>query len=506
MPCAAWAYTTVRPAEAVPPPVDAAVCVREDGGMHAQRKLLTLSLSVLLLLAAAVPVSASHEDRPSTKNLHPIGHIEEPRSGTALFNPAAPGDPNIHTDLAFWGNYAFQGTWLGFNVRDISAPGNPKQVSFTPCEGGQGDVVVWDDVLVRSWDGGAFSGAPPGRTCGVDEDGEPIPVDEGFAGLHIFDISDLTAPELVGEVELSGRPEADSPGCGSHTATGVPDLDNNRLLIYNGPSTAACPWIEVIEVPLDDPGEAAFVRQVDTGRPCHDNGVILGDAMLAACAGGNGFTVLELDPDALDDPQVLHSIDVNEVIEEEELEDGGEVSVGHSTAFSWDGEVLIFGHEPGGGVEARCQEDTPDTEKSAFFFEPRSGDFLGMWTLPRPQTANENCTFHNFNVVPLRSGDRVFVHGSYQSGTGVVDFNDPANAVEIAWSDPPPIPVPENPIFCLPEGCELGGAWASYWYNNFIYETSIDEGLNIFRFSGRETAGAMRLPHLNPQTQEFTIP
>jgi hypothetical protein len=53
---------------------------------------------------------------------------------------------------------------------------------------------------------------------------------------------------------------------------------------------------------------------------------------------------------------------------------------------------------------------------------------------------------------------------------------------------------------------QLGGAWSSYWYNNFIYESEITKGLNVFRFSGRETAGAMRLPHLNPQTQEFSLP
>ena len=41
--------------------------------------------------------------------------------------------------------------------------------------------------------------------------------------------------------------------------------------------------------------------------------------------------------------------------------------------------------------------------------------------------------------------------------------------------------------------------------DNFIYETNITEGLNIFRYSGNETAGAMRLDHLNPQTQMFTI-
>jgi hypothetical protein len=86
------------------------------------------------------------------------------------------------------------------------------------------------------------------------------------------------------------------------------------------------------------------------------------------------------------------------------------------------------------------------------------------------------------------------VSGNYQSGTSVVDFSNPQNATEFAWSDPPPIVPPD-----------LGGAWSSYWYNNFIYETNITEGLNIFRLSGNETGGAMRLDHLNPQTQEFSI-
>jgi hypothetical protein len=29
----------------------------------------------------------------------------------------------------------------------------------------------------------------------------------------------------------------------------------------------------------------------------------------------------------------------------------------------------------------------------------------------------------------------------------------------------------------------LGGAWSSYWYNNFIYESEITKGLNLFRLS-----------------------
>ena len=63
----------------------------------------------------------------------------------------------------------------------------------------------------------------------------------------------------------------------------------------------------------------------------------------------------------------------------------------------------------------------------------------------------------------------------------------------VAWSDPP---APGQPTTFT-----LGGAWGSYWYNNFIYETNITEGLNIFRLSSKVTAGARKFPRLNPQTQ-----
>jgi hypothetical protein len=97
------------------------------------------------------------------------------------------------------------------------------------------------------------------------------------------------------------------------------------------------------------------------------------------------------------------------------------------------------------------------------------------------------------------------VHGSYQSGTAVLDFTNLRAPVELGWSDPPVIPVAAGQGFCQPAGCDVAGAWSSYWYNNFIYETNITEGLNVFRFSGKQTGGALKLDHLNPQTQEFTL-
>jgi hypothetical protein len=448
-------------------------------------RVAVLAASVATLVVAGIPASAGHKEDPRTKNLHPLGHIVEP----AGFE--AGQDPDIHTDIAFWENLAIQGNWDGFNIRDISSPGNPKQISRTFCNGNQGDVVVWDNVVVRSWN--APAGASPlpfgtGTTC----DGETVAA--GFEGLHVFDISNLADPVLVAQVATP---------CGSHTATGVPDLEGGRLLIYNSPSSGACPGIGIVEVPLDAPEDAAFLGQINLGRSCHDTGVILGNEMIGACAGGNGFTLFNIP--SLDAPAAYHS----------QVVPG--VTIGHSAAFTWDGEVLIFGHEPGGGVGPRCDADDPPSDRTFFFYDTddatddgtATGTLLGTWTLQRLQDNTQNCTLHNYNLVPLPSGNDVITHGSYQSGTSLVDMTDVTAATELAWSDPPSL----GPgSFCDPDGagpapptCQLGGAWSSYWYNGFVYETNITEGLNVFRFSGNETAGALKLDHLNPQTQEFTL-
>ena len=465
--------------------------------MRSTFRLSVVVMSVAAFAAFGLPASAEHQDRPRTSNLHPMGHIEEPRNLLA-------GDLNINTDIAFWGKHAFQGTWRGgFTVRDISAPGNPRTVGeVTDCDGPQGDVVVWDNILVRTWDQPAGSAVPgpfsmfgAGNECG----GQTYP--NGWEGIHIFDISDVENPVLVGDVEFSLRPGAENVGCGSHTASGVPDVANNRLVVYSSPSNALCSGFDVIEIPLDDPASASYVRFAPAAPHihCHDIGVILGDVMRAACAGGTGFAVWELDPADLTDPQLLYTKDVNE-----DIDDGGAVSIGHSAVFSSDGETIIFGHEPGGGVAPFCLETTPDSLKSAFFYEAETGEFQGMWTIPRTQGPTENCTIHNYNMVPTRDGTNIMVGGHYLAGTWVVDFTDPADPRTVAWSDPLPAPVPDTPAGQA-FGTSLCGAWSSYWYSGFIYETNICEGLNVFRFSGSETAGAMRLAHLNPQTQESSL-
>ena len=476
----------------------------------ALRFLFSLALLALALPAAAL---AGHTTDPAT-NLTPLGHIVEPRLTGGPGGPQTPGGPDIHTDLGFWGDIAVQGTWLGFDLRDVSNPAAPAAISYTTCAGNQGDVMIYRNLVVRSWNSPA-SATPPAQQNPLARadlvcDGQPVAV--GFEGLHVFDISNPANPELVAQVPTP---------CGSHTATAVPDPENNRLLVYNGASAqqgAACTALEfhIVSIPLSAPQNATLVRTVPAIQSCHDIQVMFEPAWLVVCAGGNGFRVFSIGGPrggSKTAPELLYRVQVPTV------------SVAHSASLTWNGEIIVFGWEPQGGVGAECEDVDPATKKSFYFYRADDGALLGTWVLPRPQRYDENCTLHNFNTVPFL--DRhVMVHGSYQAGTGVIDFTNPAAPVEVAFSDPPPEPVPAagpNPAadarFCeppsappndpptptRPTGCALGGAWATYWYNGPLWESQISEGLNVWQVNQPWWNNAVRLGHMNPQTQDTFI-
>jgi hypothetical protein len=402
--------------------------------------------------------------------------------------------PTANSDLAFQGKRAYQGHFQGFRIIDISSPSNPRSIlEFEECNGvfGQGDVVVYGDILTRSWDNPATAGL----TC----DGEPVA--PGFEGIHVFDISNPRDPELVAEVQLN---------CGSHTATGVPDPKNKRLIVYSTPSNASCEGIQPVEIPLRSPGSARALpfETAGGGVACHDTGVILGKVLRAACAGGVGIAVWTMDPregGSLADPRLER---VQPIVT---TSNPGDFRIGHSAAWSNDGETLIIGHEPGGGTRPRCQQtgtvyatqpDVPqdqyqvqsDDMKSLFFIDADTGATLGKWTLPRDQSKYENCTIHNYNVVPTKKRD-VLVHGSYQSGISVVDFSDLSNIREVGFADPAPL---------NPNAFTTGGDWSTHWYNGLVYQSDITRGFASWQYLGDEFRGATRLDRLNPQTQEYT--
>src|SRR5688572_22721494 len=154
-----------------------------------------IALAAVLVAVLAVPqgTSAQPPDAVSTytwtSNLEPLGHSAR---NVPLEN-ASPVDGIYNSDLAFWGKRAFQGTYEGFRIIDIKKPTKPEEIiNYAECspgttQGNQGDVVVWKDILVRSWN----SPAAATSTC----DGQLMGA--GFEGLNVFDISDPTDPELV---------------------------------------------------------------------------------------------------------------------------------------------------------------------------------------------------------------------------------------------------------------------------------------------------------------------
>ena len=233
-----------------------------------------ITLGAMAALAFPSIAQAGHTTDPRTKNMHPLGHIVEP----AVLGGFGGANPDVNTDIAFQGKLAFQGNWDGFSIRDISDPGNPTTVSRTFCDGNQGDVAVYGDILVRAWNTPAGTTGPfgAGFTC----DGQAVPA--GFEGIHVFDISNLADPVLVADIELSARPQADTFGCGSHTLTLVPDTANGRVIVYNQTSGGPCPFVGIVEVPLDSPENARWLRNepLTEADAAHDSGVILGDVNL----------------------------------------------------------------------------------------------------------------------------------------------------------------------------------------------------------------------------------
>ncbi len=458
------------------------------------RRLASTGIAAVMLLGgygSALSAPPSPQDtEPHSQNTHEMGH--DLQEGTFS---VPDGQRVISSDIAFQGRLAYQGNYNGFRVIDISAPGNPRLIAQAECNGDQGDIVVWENILVRSWN----TKRSEDRVCGD----QIVPA--GFEGVHIWDIGNPADPQLLGAVELP---------CGSHTAT-MAGIDQGELIIYsNISSSSGCgvgldrdgqnalgDFMDIIAVPLADPGAAQLIHREPLAGPadpavrtgCHDAGVILGDVNKAVCASADTINVWDITNPR--DPELLVAITEPGV--------GSSASNGrwHSAGFSWDGEVVVAGWEPGGGGAGECEITDPDLDKSLFFYDAVSGDRLGTWVLDRSQGADENCTIHNYNMIPLRSGDDVVVMGNYQAGVWVVDFTDPANAKTVGWVDP--VSLGPGP-FCG-GNCQIGGSWSTYWYNNFIFDSDITRGLKVFGLSDKARAGAIRLDGLNPQTQEFSI-
>jgi hypothetical protein len=125
------------------------------------RLLLLAAVGAVALLVLPAAAGADHSTRPSL-NLRALGHSPHP----ATFQGTVSALRNVNSDIAFWGNLSFNGNYDGFRIIRNS-PSNPREISWTHCNGDQGDIVVWHDILVRAWNTPAPRRLPSRRTGSV---------------------------------------------------------------------------------------------------------------------------------------------------------------------------------------------------------------------------------------------------------------------------------------------------------------------------------------------------
>ena len=188
----------------------------------------------------------------------------------AFINPVFPGTLGeqilfANSDMAFQGNYAFMGSFNGFQIFDISNPSAPEQVTAFVCPGGQGDLSVYGNLLFMSVEENRAKKDCTLDACGGRGDTLPrcphlrhqqhLGTGTGRPGA---DLSRLAHPHAGDGQERSPkrvhlrpgpagvRPPTELAGCdGLPTSGGGPPIGDN-------PSR----WrIEVIKVPLAAPAE-----------------------------------------------------------------------------------------------------------------------------------------------------------------------------------------------------------------------------------------------------------
>nr|WP_281380659.1 DUF305 domain-containing protein [Brevundimonas basaltis] len=393
-----------------------------------------------------------------------------------------------NTDMAFSGDLLAAGNYHGVNLYRLGADPEPQLISSIVCPGGQGDVSIVGDLMLMSVE------STNGRVdCGREGVG-PGPSPDRFRGLRIFDISDVTRPVQVGQVQTCR---------GSHTHS-VVSADAERLIVYNsgtagvrderelpgcvaglpGDPRTALFRIDVIEIPLADPSRARIIdsptvfadettgeiaglwRGGDHGTgtqttsrtdQCHDITLFPSKNLAGGACSGNGILF------DISDPRALRRIDA--------VTDTG-FAYWHSATFNNDGTKVLFTDEWGGGGRPRCRVQDPRTWGANAIYDIVDGKlvFRSYYKLPAAQTDLENCVAHNGSLIPVPGRD-LFVQAWYQGGLSISDFTDSSNVQEIAYFDRGPVNA---------DRASQGGYWSVYWYNGRIYGTEIARGLDVF--------------------------
>ncbi|MEU7897057.1 hypothetical protein AB0B45_29860 [Nonomuraea sp. NPDC049152] len=457
--------------------------------MITPRRALVLIGAAVALVLTTLPAQAADIPAPGQIVMSPnMEHV------TNVPKPAALTD--IHTDMAFQGDYAYVGNYAGFSIYDIKRPKRTSLVSSVVCPGGQMDVSVYGNLLFGSVDSSRSD-----DSC--QSTAQPASVKESWEGIRIFDIKDKTKPVYIKSVETN---------CGSHTHTLVPgkgrDARKNVYIYISSYGPRAdfpdCQTphdlISIIKVPLDNPTAAAIVNTPvlfpDGGNPglplpypdgksattgCHDITAYPEKDVAAGACMGEGVL---MDISDREHPRVTQTVrdDVN-------------FAFWHSATFNNAGTKVIFTDELGGGSRATCNEAIGPNRGANAYYDIVGGQmqFRGYFKIARHQADTENCVAHNGSLIPVKGRD-IMVQAWYQGGISIVDFTDSTRPQEIAYFERGP----DNTAPAL-----SGGFWSAYYYNGYIYGSDFNLGLDVLRINDPRTNQArhVKMDALNAQTQ-----
>ena len=474
------------------------------------RSLLRLALPLALAAVLALPAVANAQTTVSSGITRLAGY---------------PGQTGVtNSDVAIWGNRMYTGTYAGFRIFDISNPAAPAELINFRCTAStstalpsQGDVTVWGNLLFRSVD-------TPQTTSDCSRTNAPTVggLTPGWEGVEIFDVSNPLAPVQV---------KAVATDCGSHTNTLIPDLANNRILLYvssyplSGLYTSnafgtSCQRphdkISIIQVPLNGPASASVLRTVTLNLPdsyltsnatspmrgCHDISVFLPLDLAAGACVSQGIIMDISDPANPTVQNRLVNPDIDNCGRNLPSAPANPLCLWHSATFTWDGKYMVFGDEAGGGGSGECASDDPAGRGAFWMHRVSNPTFpISRFKTSRIQPSQQNCTAHLMNFVPI-NGRYVLPTSWYSGGTGVVNWNSQTNPFEFAWYeiDPPVV-----------TGTDRTNTWTTYWYNGYMYTLDNgtvpggNRGLEVLQLNVPWAAYAWELPRYNPQTQENLI-
>lgn len=305
----------------------------------------------------------------------------------------------LHDDKAY-----LSGTGVGLRIIDITTPGEPVVLAEEVADVGNSRDV---EVFVH----------PDGRTYAALSAG----------GVDLVDVTDPTAPVLVS-----------SAGPASHNMAVVPGtavVYNSRSVSAHVPAPGDTGQMDIID--FTDPADpvvtvfgfpAVIIDPMGKPRPvlsttCHDITFNAG-LQRAYCAGVTDTTIWDVS-DPLE-PVIIQVID------------WPGTNIHHAAWDAHNGTMLVLGDEFGGVIASPpCSSTVRDPTSALWFFD--ISDLgnpvpVGYFQIEHDQVDQEDpgpwpyCSTHFGEVIE----DRYIVMGWYSAGTVLIDFEDPANAKQVA--------------------------------------------------------------------------